>query len=132
MKNIKYRDVMADAKKSPLFKKYAEAAKIKLAIADVVFGARISAGMSQTDLAKRAGTSQRIISNIESGQINLGSDLRGRIAKALGIVDMFGESNFGANWKFTEKINVLPLLSESASNGKINEEIKTLSTISNF
>ncbi|MFA5248599.1 MAG: helix-turn-helix transcriptional regulator [Patescibacteria group bacterium] len=95
MKNIKYRDVMADAKKSQLFKKFSQEAKIKMMIADEVYKRRKELKIDQKKLAELAETTQRIISNIESGQINIGVSLLSRIAKALNLPSSFGNTNFG-------------------------------------
>lgn len=52
---------------------------------DVVRRAREAAGISQTELAKRAGLTQSNLSHIERGVNRLGFEVAARIADALGI-----------------------------------------------
>jgi len=46
---------------------------------------RLGAGMSQTKLAEKAGTTQPYIARIESGRADPGTDMLERLAEALGI-----------------------------------------------
>ncbi len=56
----------------------------RLQLAEMVYTARTAAGLSQTELARRAGTRQSVVSAIESGgQIPTVPMLR-RLAHALG------------------------------------------------
>lgn len=122
---MNYKDVMADAKKSNLFKKMAEEARIKILIADEVNRARKKLKMDQGELAKKAGTTQRIISNIESGQINIGASLLSRIAKALDLPSKFGNANLGAGnplWGYEIAFKEIISLNNQAS--AVNELIK--------
>ena len=57
--------------------------------------ARLEAGISQQELAKRIGTKKPNISRIESGQQNLSLDMMSKIANAL---------NKDVSVNFTEKI----------------------------
>lgn len=50
-------------------------------------GLRLAAGMSQTQLAHFAGTSQSHIARIELGQTDPGTDVVARIAEVLGVED---------------------------------------------
>ncbi len=54
------------------------------AIADLILDARIRAGLSQAELAKRAATTQARISEIESGEANTKLQTLLRIGEALG------------------------------------------------
>src|SRR5881409_2015473 len=54
------------------------------AIADLIVDARVRAGLTQTELARRAGTSQARISELERGEANPTVDTLARIAAALG------------------------------------------------
>ncbi len=54
------------------------------AIADLILDARIRAGLSQAELAKRAATTQARISEIESGEANTKLQTLLRIREALG------------------------------------------------
>src|SRR5438552_18628216 len=54
------------------------------AIADLILDARIRARLSQAELARRAGTTQARISEIESGEANAKLETLMRIGEALG------------------------------------------------
>lgn len=62
-----------------------------LLVAEEIYHARVARGLSQGQLAKKIGTTQRIISNIENAEINVGIDLLLRIARALDMRFRFGE-----------------------------------------
>jgi DNA-binding XRE family transcriptional regulator len=57
----------------------------RLVIARNVLGLRVRGGITQTELARRAGTSQPRIAQIESAQANLTVDTLDRIAAAFGV-----------------------------------------------
>ena len=56
----------------------------RLQLAELVYNARAAAGISQTELARRAGTRQSVISAIENGTQAPGGVMLARIAHALG------------------------------------------------
>lgn len=59
-------------------------AEARLALAELVYDARRAAGLTQTELARRAGTRQSVISAIENGAQVPGGIMLARIAHALG------------------------------------------------
>lgn len=59
-------------------------AEARLQLAELVYDARHAAGLSQTELARRAGTRQAVISAIETGAQAPGGVMLERIARALG------------------------------------------------
>ncbi|WP_029067970.1 helix-turn-helix domain-containing protein [Jonesia quinghaiensis] len=59
-------------------------AEARLQLAELVYDARIDAGLSQTELAQRAGTRQTVISAIENGAQAPGWVMLSRIAHAVG------------------------------------------------
>jgi ribosome-binding protein aMBF1 (putative translation factor) len=59
-------------------------AEARLQLAELVYSARTAAGLSQTELARRAGTRQAVISAIENGAQAPGGVMLSRIAHALG------------------------------------------------
>ena len=59
-------------------------AEARLQLAELVYNARTAAGLSQTELARRAHTRQAVISAIESGAQAPGGIMLARIAHALG------------------------------------------------
>lgn len=59
-------------------------AEARLQLAELVYDARTTAGLSQTELAARAGTRQGVISAIENGAQVPSGIMLARIANALG------------------------------------------------
>lgn len=59
-------------------------AEARLQLAELVYNARAAAGISQSELAARAGTRQSVISAIENGAQAPGGIMLSRIAHALG------------------------------------------------
>ena len=59
-------------------------AEMRLQLAELVYNARTNAGLSQTELARLAGTRQGVISAIENGAQAPGGITLARIAHALG------------------------------------------------
>lgn len=59
-------------------------AEARLQLAQLVYNARTAAGLSQTELARRAGTRQAVISAIENAAQAPGGVMLSRIAHALG------------------------------------------------
>jgi ribosome-binding protein aMBF1 (putative translation factor) len=58
--------------------------EMKLQLAELVYHARIAAGLTQTELARLAGTRQSVISNIENGGQVPTVPMLWRVARALG------------------------------------------------
>ncbi|MGL5857222.1 MAG: helix-turn-helix domain-containing protein [Angustibacter sp.] len=59
-------------------------AEARLQLVGLVYNARAAARLSQTELARRAGTRQAVISAIENGAQAPGGVMLARIAHALG------------------------------------------------
>ena len=59
-------------------------AEMRLQLAELVYNARTGAGLSQAELARRAGTRQSVISAIENGAQAPGGVTLARIALAIG------------------------------------------------
>ena len=85
-------DAMAKARKHPLFKKYSQEARARILLAAEIYNARTEKGLSQQKLAKNIKTTQKEISKIENGQINVGVDLIYEIAKNLDIKLRIGKT----------------------------------------
>jgi ribosome-binding protein aMBF1 (putative translation factor) len=62
----------------------AEDAELGLRLAEIVYDARTSAGLSQTELAQRMGTRQSVISQIEGGGQVPTVAMLARVARATG------------------------------------------------
>ena len=88
MKNTPSRpvgvDAIAEARKDKNFLPYLKTATVRVRLAAEVYRVRKEKNLNQQDLAMMAGTTQRVISNIESGDVNVGLELLVRIAEALG------------------------------------------------
>jgi DNA-binding transcriptional regulator YiaG len=59
-------------------------AEARLQLAELVYNARTAAGLSQTEFAHRAGTSQAVVSAIENGAQAPGGVMLARLAHAVG------------------------------------------------
>jgi transcriptional regulator with XRE-family HTH domain len=77
-------DAIAEAKKDKNFQKYSEEAKVKIKFAVEVFNKREAMSLSQKQLAEKIGTTQKIISRIENGDMCVGIGLENRIIQGLG------------------------------------------------
>lgn len=75
---------LAQQMQDPEFAAEYEALEAQYSFARQVIAARIEAGISQAELAKRVGTSQANISKIEHGTLNPTFDMARRIAAGLG------------------------------------------------
>ena len=84
-KRIALKDILKKELKNTEFSFYFEREKAISEIARLVRDARLKVGLTQTDLAKRAKTSQTVIARLESGtdQRVPSLDLLERIAHAL-------------------------------------------------
>lgn len=78
--------LLADASPVELqnYKRSRDAALVRTSIAEVIYEIRKSEGLTQAQLAQRAGTSQTIISTLESGSHMPRLITLMRIAEALG------------------------------------------------
>ena len=85
-------DAMVKARKHPLFKKYSQEARARILLAAEIYNARTKKGLSQQKLAKNIKTTQKEISKIENGQINVGVDLIYEIAKNLDLKLRIGKT----------------------------------------
>lgn len=102
MKNIINKpvnlDAMAEARKSKKFQQYYKAAEIRIRFAIEVYNCRIAKGLNQQKLAKMIGSTQKVISKIENGDVNIGFDLLNRLAECLN----FNEDNWARIFKFSK------------------------------
>lgn len=110
MKNTKKKeniDVIAEARKHPKYAEYIERFAIRRRFAEEMFAMRQQKGLSQQALAKEAKTTQKVISNIENGDVNIGLDSMNRIGKSL----EFSAENWGRVFNFKaakEKVYIVP------------------------
>lgn len=84
-------DPMARARQHPKFQEYAQEARARIVLASEIYKAREKRGLSQQELAKKAQTTQKVISKVENGQVNIGVDLLFKILKPLDLKMRVGE-----------------------------------------
>lgn len=87
MKNIikNTTDPIAKARKHPKFQEYSQEARARIVLASEIYKARERQGLSQQELARKARTTQKVISKVENGQVSVGVDLLFKILKPLNL-----------------------------------------------
>jgi transcriptional regulator with XRE-family HTH domain len=108
--NKKNIDPIAEARKNKHFKRYSDEADVKIRFAVAVYDARTKKRMSQQELAKKAQTTQKRISNIENADVDLGMSAIYRISQALcfdskTLADIFGCDFIPYTMIFSETAN---------------------------
>jgi len=89
MKNINKKiknkniDAIAEARKGKRFQQYSKDATSRIRLAVEVYNTRNSMGLSQQVLAKQIGSTQKIISRVENGDMNIGISLLNRFIEKL-------------------------------------------------
>ena len=78
-----YVDALAEVRKSSNFIRLAKNADVRIRLAAEVYNSRKEKGLSQTALAKRIDSTQKVVSKIESGDTNIGIELLNRIIEEL-------------------------------------------------
>lgn len=115
MTNIKsYNEIMQELKENDRFEKYENDARIKLNVGIEVLRARKNQNLSQGELAKNIATTQKVISKIENGEVDVGVCMLSRISKNLNLTT----ENF-ANIFECERIYTMSMSIETCSNHKI-------------
>lgn len=127
MKNMNNKkiniDPIAEARKGKYFNKYSKEAKERIKLGVEIYNNRESLKISQQDLAKKAQTTQKVISKIENGDVNVGFSLLNRIADVLG----FNHENWGRIFNFNTPYKFLFVGSNTTNNTtKIKENIVSL------
>ena len=109
MKNIKDNniDVIAEARKHPNWERYSKEADLRVRLAVEVYNARNQMNVSQQELAKQISSTQKVISNIENAEVNIGIAQLGRVSKALN----FNSSTFGKI--FDSDVAILNIMTKS-------------------
>ena len=77
------RDIMTEAKKSPKFRQASKDAMPRVRLAVEVYEARNAMGLSQQALAKEISSTQKVISRVENGDMDLGIGLLNRFVGKL-------------------------------------------------
>src|SRR3989344_8144579 len=79
----KNRDPMGEARKSEKFRQYSENVMPRIRLATEVYNSRKALGLSQQALAKEINSTQKVISKVENGDMNLGIELLNRFVEKL-------------------------------------------------
>jgi transcriptional regulator with XRE-family HTH domain len=120
MKNTNKKDIqldpMVEARKGKYFVKYSKEARDRIKLAVEIYNTREAMGMSQQKLAKIAETTQKVISRIESGDVNIGINLLNRIASALN----FDYRNWGNIFNFNNPSTSIYNMHSTANNNYLN------------
>ncbi|OIO06653.1 hypothetical protein AUJ26_00085 [Candidatus Falkowbacteria bacterium CG1_02_37_21] len=116
MKNINNKkvqiDPIAEARKGKYFEQYSKEAKERIKLGVEIYNAREILSMSQQKLAKEAQTTQKVISKVENGDVNIGFALLNRIASVLN----FSYKNWSSILDFNIPYNIVFVGSETTSN----------------
>ncbi len=84
MKIYTLQDDIEDSLKDPKFKKAWEESEVEYQIARKLIASRLKNKLSQKELAKRAKTTQAVISRLETMRANPSIELLKRIARVMG------------------------------------------------
>lgn len=126
MKNIikNNRDAIAEARKNKKFSEYSENAALKLRLAIEIYNSREKLALSQQELARKIGSTQKVISKIENGDVNIGIEILSRLARVLNFdSDSFVKIfNCCASWILIDKAS---LKSQDNMENKITESSLT-------
>lgn len=82
---VSFDDWKKECMRNPEFKKAYEARMPEFALRRAMLDARLKKGMTQKQIAERAGTTQSAIARFEAGGANPTLDLMTRISEALGM-----------------------------------------------
>lgn len=81
---VLFKDMVRAELRNAEFKKAYDALAPKYALISAMLDARNKKGMTQTEIAKRAGTTQSAIARFESGRTNPTLDFASRLSRAIG------------------------------------------------
>ena len=84
VKYVLFEDMKREAMRDPKFKKAYDALEPKYALISAMLDARNKRGMTQREIAHRAGTTQSAIARFESGRSNPTLDFATRLSSAVG------------------------------------------------
>lgn len=81
---ISFAKMKREALKDPEFRREYEALKPEYDLMCAIMDARLKKGMTQAEIARRAGTTQSAIARFESGRTNPTLDFASRVLRAVG------------------------------------------------
>ena len=126
MKNINKRkvniDPIAEARKGEYFEKYLREAQDRIILGVEIYNMREYLSMTQEELARKASTTQKVVSRVENGDVNIGFALLRRIADILN----FNHENWGNVLGFDIPIHIM--FASKETENKREGEIKNSST----
>ena len=73
---------LQDSLKDKAFREEFENRELRFKIIDIFIGLRTQYKLSQTEFAKKIGSTQAVVSRIENGTVNVGVDFLQKIANA--------------------------------------------------
>lgn len=82
---VNQKVILAEKLKSPAFRKAYQTECLRYEIAEKIRNTRKNKHLTQIELAAQAETTQKVISNIEHGEVSVGVDLLQKITQVLGL-----------------------------------------------
>ncbi len=83
-KYVIFQDWLHESLRNPEFRKAYDSLAPKYALINAMLDARNKKGMTQAEIARRAGTTQSAIARFESGRTNPTLEFASRLSRALG------------------------------------------------
>ena len=132
MKNINTKkmnnDPIAEARKGKYFEQYSKEARERIRLGVEIYNARETFGMSQQELAQKAQTTQKVISRIENGDVNIGFALLNRIA----IILNFNYKNWGNVLNFNTPYKIFFAGGKTGNSQEFKKEVLFSETTTSF
>jgi|GEM_PF-1967254 len=131
-KNKEIRDAMAEARKYKKFQELSNDVQLRLRLAVEIYRKREIMGLRQQDLARKIGSTQKVISKLENGDVNVGIGLVNRIASALN----FTVDNWSKIYNFTvAEVKIIWAVNPNSSGSQLlgePREAKKTNSSNNF
>lgn len=120
IKKITMLDAMIEARENDKFNFYSKNASLRIRLAVEIFNAREAKGLSQQELAKRIFSTQKVISKIENGDVNIGIEMLSRLSEELN----FTTDNFVRVFSHLESSNAVKMSSAAEIAYKVADWLK--------
>ena len=118
-KRLTTRDALAEVRGNKNFLIYSKDAEIRVRLAAEIYNVRkFQMHWNQEDLAKKIGSTQKVISKIENGEVNVGIELLGRLVASL----MLTEDSLGKIFSCPVLLNFNSSTSASSSVVETNQK----------
>ncbi len=101
--NNSLKSLVKDNKKNP--DRFIDEASVRIKFAQEIYDVRNSKKLSQQELATLAETTQKVISKIESAEVNIGIDLLQRVVRSLELTFKVGDVYLVTPNYYTDRIN---------------------------